>query len=147
TMDTLGLDYDIFGIEKRGVGLAPKTPVIVIGTSIAPGDSGAPLVKADDEVVGIVGGGRRELPTQALVGITWATAFGPELSGSLVQPGANVQEKLKLLAGKSMNQFFSTDAFRKMVHGIELVEVEAPGDESGRLHRYWVMATEATKKD
>lgn len=143
-LDGLGLDPGIFGVEGRGVGLSRSTPVIVIGSSVVPGDSGAPLVTKNNEVVGIVGGGRREARSGSLLGISWAIALGSELARAWVRP-EQIKSELDLVARKPSNQFF-TSALKREVNGIEYVEMPIE-ETNGTVGLYWIMASEATRRE
>lgn len=143
----LGLHPGIFGRDKEGIGLERGTPVIVIGSGVAPGDSGAPVVTKSNEVVGIVGGGRRESAQGSLVGITWATAIGPLLVKHLAPAGPH-DALLRTIARKPVDQFFANDALKQVIKGVEFVEFpiqDATGE--GPLRRYWIMTAEATRQE
>ncbi len=145
-LDNLGLDPEIFGSAGKGLGLERSTPVVVIGGGVAPGDSGAPLVTKTNEVIGIVGGGRREIETGALVGITWATAIGPELARAL-QPAAGVQKTLDEIARKPSNQFFTNEPLKRITKGVEFVELPVNAPNGEPVRSYWVMTAEASQKE
>lgn len=148
TLASLGLDGNIFTLEK-GIGVARTTPVIVIGSGIAPGDSGAPLVTRRNQVVGLVGGGRRESGNGALVGITWATALGPELGRTLVNPntaGAKFNDDLRRIARNALDQVFSQEAFKRSVNDVEFAELTLDSTGSQPVRHYWVMTAEATRQ-
>ncbi len=137
-LDQLGLP----GSVLKELGISGKATVIAVGASVAQGDSGAPLMNQDSEVVGMVDGGRRERGPDAeprgLVGITWAMEINALLAS--LRPASELGSKLTDIDYSSAQELFSVSP-RFASRGVEFTSVTLSSE------RLWVMVSEATRSE